>query len=60
MLAYAKASHHALYAGFQFCNHLVIQVIPVVVRNHQVVNIRYVGGLVNVRSLEHFVHETHR
>lgn len=35
MLAHAEASYHTLYARFQFRHHPVIQVVPVVVRNHQ-------------------------
>lgn len=50
ILAYAQRTNYLLYSAFQFADRLVIQVIPMVVRDEEKVDsLGHVLGLVEVR-----------
>ena len=60
MFANAESANHFSYPVFQTFHCPVIQVIPMIVRNHHIIDIRHIFGFINISSFKWFVDERYR
>ena len=60
MLTDTQTANHLPDAVFQCPHGLIIQVIPMIMRNNQVIDIRHILRVIHVRSLERLVNKRHR
>ena len=60
MLANSQTANHFPDVIFQRPYGMIIQVIPMIMGNNQIINIRHILRVINVRSFERLVNKRHR
>ena len=60
MFANAESANHFSYPVFQTFHCPVIQVIPMIMRNHQIIDIRHIFRFIDISSFKWFVDERYR
>ena len=60
MLADTQTANHLPDPVFQRPHGMIIQMIPMIMGNNKIINIRHILRVINVRSLEWLVNKRHR